>query len=82
VPIYRLLERQAFEPEHCQAMTAAYEAVLQELGLNDRNDPLCEIIARTIIACGQQGIRDPNELHRCALDSIRGVEGGGPGDLN
>ena len=45
MPIYRLLEAQAFEPEDCQAMALAYEKLLQEFDLSDRTDPFCEMVA-------------------------------------
>lgn len=72
MPIYRLFETNAFEPEHCQAMGLAFERVLQELNLIDRrDDPLCTIVAEKIIELGQQGVRDPQELQDMALKSIR-----------
>ena len=51
-------------------MTAAFEEVLRRLGLRDRNDPVTEIIARRIIACAQQGERDPARLCELALSSL------------
>lgn len=71
MPIYRLFETSAFEPEHCQAMGLAFEGILQELGLKNRNDPLCDVIAATIIKLGHQGVRNPKQLHDMALKSIR-----------
>jgi hypothetical protein len=62
VPIYRLFEGQAFEPEQCRVMAVAFEAVLKQLGLKNRNDPVCEMIARMIIELGQRGVRDSGEL--------------------
>lgn len=52
-------------------MAGAFEGVLQELGLKDRNDPLCNVVAATIIKLGQEGIRDPKQLHDMAIKSIR-----------
>ena len=62
MPIYRLFEGQAFEPEHCEAMAVAFETVLKQLGLKDRTDPVCEMVAKKIIELGQQGVRDSGEL--------------------
>jgi hypothetical protein len=42
MPIYRLLQNSAFEPEHIQAMEQAFEETLAQLGLVDRADPLVE----------------------------------------
>ena len=80
VPIYRLFKDQAFAPEHCQAMAAAFEAVLQELNLKDREDPLCELVAKKIIELGQQGVRNPGLLRQFAVRDL-GLDGShGPTD--
>jgi hypothetical protein len=60
MPIYPLLHEGVFNPDECQAMGIAFEGVLQELGLKDRADPLCTLIALEIIKLGQQGITDPS----------------------
>ena len=39
MPIYRLLQYSAFEPEHIKAMSVAYEQALVNLNLVDRADP-------------------------------------------
>jgi hypothetical protein len=71
MPIYRLLRGKAFDPEHCQAMGIAFEGVLSELRLNNRNDPLCELVAMKVIELGQQGVHDPKQLHDLTLTAIR-----------
>jgi hypothetical protein len=71
MPIYRLIEREAFEPEHIQAITAAFEEVCRELGLAAREDPLRDIVARAIIKCAQMGEHDPDRLRKCAHDEIK-----------
>jgi hypothetical protein len=70
MPIYRLFEEHAFQPEHCQAMGIAFERVLAELGLSNRSDPLCELVARKVVELGQQGIDDPQQLRQLALTAI------------
>jgi hypothetical protein len=72
VPIYRLFAGQAFEPEHCRAMALAYEALLEELGLTDRTDPLCDMVALKVVEFGQRGVREPSRLHELTLEAIRG----------
>jgi hypothetical protein len=67
-----MLQGQAFDPDHCQAMGLAFEELLQELGLKDRNDPLCAIIATKIIELGQRGVREPTQLHELAMQEIKG----------
>lgn len=71
MPIYPLLQARAFDPDHCRAMGTAFEAVLQELGLKNRSDPLCHLVARTIIEQGERGERDPKRLEEFALATIR-----------
>jgi len=67
LPIYRLLQGQAFEPEHCQAMGEAFEQALAKLGLKDRSDPLCDMVAKKIIELGQQGERDVSRIRDLAV---------------
>jgi len=53
VAIYRLLQKSGFGPDDTLRMSEAYELALVELGLNDRNDPLTEIVAKLIIEVAQ-----------------------------
>ena len=66
-----LLKGGAFEPEHCQAMELAFEGVLAELGLANRDDQLCERVAMKIIQLGQQGLHDPEQLRKLTLTALR-----------
>jgi hypothetical protein len=59
VAIYRLLQRQAFDPE--AVLTTAYEAALKVLKLSKGDDPITESIAKRIIETAQTGVRDPRE---------------------
>jgi hypothetical protein len=49
VAIYRLIANGTFGPEEIEAMTAAYEAALVDLGQVDRDDPITEIVATVSI---------------------------------
>ena len=62
MPIYRLLQNSAFEPEHLRAMATAFEQALADLKLVDRTDPLTELVARKVIEIAQCGERDPTRL--------------------
>jgi hypothetical protein len=68
--IYRLLKFYAFEPEMIASMTAAYEDALRALQLADREDPITEVVAKSIIEVAQQGETDPVRLCQLALESI------------
>jgi hypothetical protein len=72
MPIRRLIEQDAFDPEAIAAMAAAFEATLAELGLVDRSDAMTEIVAKRIIQFAQEGERDPIRLRELALKSLRG----------
>jgi hypothetical protein len=71
MPIYRLLREQAFDPEHIQIMTAAFEDVCRDLGLAPREDPLRDIVARAILECARTGEHDPVRLRECAHEAIK-----------
>jgi hypothetical protein len=70
LPIYRLLENSAFEPEDIEALGRAYEEALGKLGLSDRSNRVCELVARKIIEMAQQGERDPQRLRDLAIMAI------------
>jgi hypothetical protein len=68
--IYRLLQNSAFAPEDIASLVAAYEDCLRILRLNDRSDPITELVAKKIIEIAQTGIRDSGQLGRLALQEI------------
>jgi hypothetical protein len=67
VTIYRLSERQAFDPETVECLAAAYEAALKLLRISNTDDPINQTIAQRIIDIAQSGVRDPAKL--CAAGS-------------
>jgi hypothetical protein len=72
MPIYRLLEREAFQPELVTIMGDVFEDVLKTLGLVDREDPLTKMIARKVIELAQTGERSPARLKQLTLDAFNG----------
>jgi hypothetical protein len=73
MPLRRLLEESAFEPESVERLAEAFDAACLELGLAQRpNDPLREMVARQIIEVAKLGERDPQRLCDLALAAIRG----------
>jgi hypothetical protein len=72
VAIYRMLQGMAFDEGSVKAMTSAYEAILVELGLTDRTDPLTEMVASKIINICQMGECDPERICEFTLKDIRG----------
>jgi len=67
-----MLQGMAFDEQSVKGMTAAYEAILVELGLADRTDPLTMIVASKIITICQMGECDPERICELALKDIRG----------
>lgn len=68
--IYRMLQKTPLGPEDAACLVKAYRATLREIGLQDRDDPLTQIIARTIIEVGQTGILDPAQISRLAIKKL------------
>jgi hypothetical protein len=65
----------AFDDQAVKAMTDAYESILVELRLTDRQDSLTETIASKVIEYCQTGECDPKRLVRLTLNDIRGSVG-------
>ena len=51
-----------FAAEDLERIGEAFSAALNKLGLNDRSDPVVEIVARRIIRAAMAGERDPIKL--------------------
>jgi hypothetical protein len=69
--MHPFLETEAFDPEKIHTIVAAFEDVLRELRLTDRNSPAVEVVANRIIALARQGENDPGNLRDIVLKSIR-----------
>ena len=66
--IYRLLRNTPLgETGH---LIAAYELTLRTLDL-DRNDPKTLMIAKKVLEIGETGLKDPAELSKSAVKSLR-----------
>jgi hypothetical protein len=66
MPLRRFLpDHNSFSPEELAVLSAAFAEALDKLGLNDRNDPLVEIVAKRIINGARAGERDRAKL--CAI---------------
>ena len=68
--IYRLIANGTFEPEEIEAMAAAYEGALSDLGLSDRDDPITELVARSILTITSLGERDSIRIKERALHAL------------
>lgn len=67
--IYRLLRNAPLgETSH---LIAAYELTLHSLDVVDRNDPRALMIAKRVLEIGETGLKDPAEISRRAVMSLR-----------
>jgi hypothetical protein len=71
MPLYRLLQNQAFDPAHIEAMAYAFEAACVELRIAGTDDPRREMIAQKVIECAQRGERDPLRLQAMVLADLQ-----------
>ena len=68
--IYRLIAKGSFGPEEIEVMSAAYEGALVDLKLKDRDDPITELIASTIVTVTSTGERDPIKLKERTFQAL------------
>jgi hypothetical protein len=71
VPIYRLIEKEAFEPEDVALMCNVFEELLQTLRLSDREDPVATLVARKVIELAQTGVREEHWRRRVSTSRLR-----------
>jgi len=60
--VYRLLKNSALGPKEVNCIIEGYEQALHTLCVRDRDDPLTEMIAKTIIKIAQTGVHGPAQL--------------------
>jgi hypothetical protein len=70
MPINRLLREGKIEPEEVERLNRAFTFTMKSLHLVDRNDPICEIVARKVIEIGASGAHDPEEISRIAIKQL------------
>jgi ActR/RegA family two-component response regulator len=71
VPIYRILENVAFEPERVELVAKAFEDTLHTYGIRDRAGPLATKIAKSILDAAKRGERNPEKLQQAAVAELR-----------
>jgi hypothetical protein len=71
MPIYRLLQNSAFEPEIIAVMTGAFDDACRELGLASVSDQRRDVVAKKIIEAAQTGERDRRRLAEFAVTALR-----------
>ena len=58
------------QPDERLALTGAYEQALHTLCVKDRDDPLTEMIAKTIIKIAQTGVDEPAQISALAIKQL------------
>jgi hypothetical protein len=58
------------QPDEISRVTAAYQQAFHMLCVKDRDDPLTEMIAKTIIKIAQAGVHDPAQLSALAIKQL------------
>lgn len=53
-----------FDPEDIAVMATAFDRVLTDLKLVDRNDPIVRMLAKLVIELVRNGERDPEKIRR------------------
>jgi hypothetical protein len=68
--IYKSIANGSFGPDEINVMKAAYEAALVDVGVSDRDDPITELIAKSIVNVTATGERDPKAVMQRALNAL------------
>ncbi len=71
MPLDRLLKRRGTGSEDSEILKQAFNLALNRLHLVDRNDPVCEIVARKIIEIGLERTRNPQEIAAQTIKQLR-----------
>ena len=69
MPIDRLLKDKR-APEEIELLNKAFNHALNLLGVVDRDDPLCDMVARKVNKVGATGISEPREIAEMAAARI------------
>ena len=69
MPINRLLKGKR-TPEEIELLNKAFNHALHLLGVVDRNDPLCDMVARKVIEIGATAISEPREIAEMVVTRI------------
>lgn len=72
--IHKFIANSSFGPDEIKLMMEAYEGALIDLGINNRDDPVTELIAKSIVNVTASGERDPILVKERALHAL-GLQG-------
>lgn len=70
MPINQLLKDGRYTSAEIEFLNRAFNQTLTLLGVADRNDPLCEMVARAVIEIGTNGTKQPGKIAEMAVARI------------
>src|SRR5262249_57688649 len=70
VTIHKLIANGSFGPDEIEVMKAAYEAALIDVGVTNPDEPIAELIAKSIVNVTATGERNPKEVMERALNAL------------
>ena len=62
IPINQSLKDGECAPKEIERLNRAFDHALHLLGVLDRDDPLCKMVARDVIDLGVAGVSDPRSI--------------------
>ena len=68
--IRRLIAAGSYKPDEIRAMTEAFDIALIVLRLSDKDDPITELLARSIAAIVATGERMPGAIADRAIEEL------------
>ena len=68
--IYRFIANGSFGPDEIKVMTEAYEGALIDLRIVNRDDPVTELIAKSIVNVPASGERDAIAVKERAVNAL------------
>ena len=71
MPIMRLRADGDFTAEQRHVLELAFDNILSQLSLVDRNDPLCELIARKVVDAGKDGYDNAVAITEAVVGQFR-----------
>jgi len=68
--IHKLIANGSFGPDEIEVMRAAYEAALIDVGVTNPDEPITDLIAKSIVNVAATGERNPKEVMERALNAL------------
>ena len=70
MPINQLIKEGKLDRETGAVLNCAYEQVLRELGLVNREDALTNVVAEKVVEIGATAASDPKEIAKTAMKRL------------